>query len=70
VRPFDPQRVSGIVSFRPPQTDLAGFQQALKGRRLVCAVRGGAIRLSPHFYQAGEPLQEMLNQIELTVKSN
>jgi len=70
VRPFDPQRVSGIVSFRPPQTDLAGFQQALKERRLVCAVRGGAIRLSPHFYQAGAPLQEMLDQIELTVKSN
>jgi selenocysteine lyase/cysteine desulfurase len=70
VRPFDPQRISGIVSFRPPQTDLAGVQRALKDRGLVCAVRGGAIRLSPHFYQAGEPLQEMLELIELTLKIN
>jgi len=68
VRPFDLQRVSGIVSFRSPGRDLAKFHQALKRRQLVCAVRGDAIRLSPHFYQAGKPLLEMLNVIEDTIK--
>jgi cysteine desulfurase/selenocysteine lyase len=64
VRPFDIERVSGIVSFRVPSRDLAGFHKALKDRLLSCAVRGDAIRLSPHFYQAGKPVLEILDTIE------
>ena len=68
VRSFDPQRVSGIVSFRSPGKDPAKLHHALKHRQLSCAVRGDAIRLSPHFYQAGKPLLEMLGVIEDTMK--
>ena len=64
VRPFDPHRVSGIVSFRPPGRDPARVHLALKSRQLSCAVRGDTIRLSPHFYQAGQPVQEILAVIE------
>jgi len=64
VRPFDPQRVSGIVSFRPANRNLVEIQQALKHRGLICTVRGEALRLSPHFYQAGRPILEMLDLIE------
>jgi len=64
VRPFDKQRVSGIVSFRIPDRGPVEIHQALQKRQLSCAVRGDAIRLSPHFYQAGEPLQEILAVIE------
>ena len=64
VRPFNPQRVSGIVSFRPVNRDPIEIQQVLKSRHLSCTVRGGAIRLSPHFYQAGRPVLEMLDLIE------
>lgn len=64
VRPFDSQRISGIVSFRPANRNLVEIQQTLKHRGLNCTVRGEAIRLSPHFYQAGEPVQEMLDLIE------
>jgi selenocysteine lyase/cysteine desulfurase len=67
LRPFDAERVSGIVSFIPPQTDLAGIYQALKNKGLTSSIRGGGIRLSPHFYQAGRPLREMLDLIELTI---
>jgi cysteine desulfurase/selenocysteine lyase len=63
-RPFDPQRVSGIVSFRSVNQDTAQLQQILRSRGLICTVRANAIRLSPHFYQAGEPVLEMLNVIE------
>ena len=68
VRPFDSERVSGIVSFRPTNKDLNQVQQALSKQTLSTTVRGDAIRLSPHFYQAGKPLLEMLNIIEGTVK--
>jgi len=36
---------------------------------LSCAVRGGGVRLSPHFYQAGQPVLEMLDIIEDTIKT-
>lgn len=64
VRPFDRQRVSGIVSFRIPDKDPTEVHRALQQRQLSCAIRGDAIRLSPHFYQAGKPLQEILAVIE------
>jgi len=67
VRPFDPHRISGIVSFSPANRDLLEVQQVLKSRRLSCTVRGEAIRLSPHFYQAGKPVQEMLDIIESVI---
>ena len=66
VRPFDPRRVSGIVSFRAPCRDLAGVHRALTSRKLSCAIRGDAIRLSPHFYQAGQPVQEILDTIDFS----
>jgi cysteine desulfurase/selenocysteine lyase len=64
VRPFEQQRSAGIVSFKAPGKDLLEIHRALKQKHLACAVRGGLIRLSPHFYQAGEPLQKMLTVIE------
>jgi len=68
VRPFDPQRVSGIVSFSSPGKNPAEIHHALKHRNMTCAVRGDAIRLSPHFYQAGKPIQDILNIIEDVVR--
>ena len=70
VRPFDKQRVSGIVSFRIPDKDPTEVHRALQQRQLSCAVRGDAIRLSPHFYQAGKPLQEILAVIEDVLSDN
>ena len=67
-RPFDPQRVSGIVSFRQVNQDPLKLQQVLKSQGLSSTVRANAIRLSPHFYQAGEPVQKMLNVIEDATK--
>jgi selenocysteine lyase/cysteine desulfurase len=64
LRPFELQRVSGIVSFRVKDKNPAEIHRLLKHRNLTCAVRGDAIRLSPHFYQAGKPLQKILNIIE------
>jgi len=70
VRSYDPQRVSGIVSFIPKSRNPARFQRALSDRDLSCSVRGDAIRLSPHFYQAGKPVLEMLDVIEDAIINN
>ncbi len=64
VRPFARQRVSGIVSFRIPASGATEVHRGLQQRKLSCAIRGDAIRLSPHFYQAGKPVLEMLAIIE------
>jgi cysteine desulfurase/selenocysteine lyase len=69
VREFDPQRASGIVSFKPPHANPDEVQRALKNHGLVCAVRADGIRLSPHFYQTGKPILEILDLIEHTVKT-
>jgi len=64
VQPFELQRVSGIVSFRVPGKNPVEIHRELKHRNMTCAIRGDAIRLSPHFYQAGKPIQDILNIIE------
>ena len=64
VRPFDQQRVSGIVSFRHKKGNTKELFHALTKRKLSCAIRYDAVRLSPHFYQTGKPLQDILNLIE------
>ena len=66
-RPFSPGRASGIVNFIPVDKDPAGYQKILKNHGLVCALRGPGIRLSPHYYQAGKPVMEMLDVIERTI---
>lgn len=68
VRPFDPQRVSGIVSFRMPGKEPIELHTALKNRNVTCTVRGDAVRLSPHFYQAGHPVAEILAVLEDSTK--
>ena len=67
VRSFEPNNFSGIVSFKTPGRDLREIHQALKKSHLACAVRADAIRLSPHFYQIGKPVTDILNAIELSI---
>jgi selenocysteine lyase/cysteine desulfurase len=62
-RPFDLERASGIVSFRVPDLNPVALNTALKKQLLTCAVRGDSIRLSPHFYQFGEPVQDILTVV-------
>ena len=64
VREYEPELVTGIVCFRTSQRKLPEIYQSLQKRRLSCALRGGAIRLSPHFYQVGEPIFDLLNLVE------
>ena len=67
VHPYDAHRVSGIVSFRTPARDPAEVYRKLTRQKLLCALRGDAIRLSPHFYQSTSILHDMLGVIEAVI---
>jgi len=49
--PMEPECRSAILSVIPPNADLQAVNQKLRERGVVCSVRAGAIRLSPHGYQ-------------------
>lgn len=55
-------RYAGIVTFRPRRADPTDLFRHLSARNIICAPRGGGVRLSPHFYTP-------LEQLETTMKS-
>ena len=46
----DPRNRSGICCFRPRSHSISNLFSHLTPQQLVCALRGNAIRFSPHFY--------------------
>lgn len=60
----EPNRRSGIMSFRHDRKASAGLYQALQAAGVNCALREGAIRLSPHFYQGESELGEFLEILQ------
>ncbi len=58
-----PDRRSGIVTFHIPGRDTASVMQQLSQGGLFCAQRGGGIRLSPHFYNTEQQLDDCLRLI-------
>lgn len=58
--PTDPPRRAGIMTFRVNGWDNPVLFQRLKAEQIVCAMRGGGIRLSPHFYTEYEVIEQTL----------
>ena len=48
--PRNAERRSGIVVFRSPHHATETLHERLSGENVVCSVRNGGIRLSPHYY--------------------
>lgn len=61
VSPVDYHR-SGILSVAP--ADVGGAFRALKAARIVCGMREGAIRLSPHAYNTVSEMEQVVNILE------
>ncbi|WP_436785369.1 aminotransferase class V-fold PLP-dependent enzyme [Stutzerimonas frequens] len=51
-------RRAGILTFRLQGWDNAALFERLKAEQVVCALRGGGIRFSPHFYTAQRVIDE------------
>ncbi len=58
------ERRSGIVTFNKAGQDMETMYHALVERGVVCALRGGGIRLSPHFYTDTDKLHRLLTWID------
>ncbi|MDE2998282.1 MAG: aminotransferase class V-fold PLP-dependent enzyme [Gemmatimonadota bacterium] len=54
---------SGIVVFHHARIDTESIFRKLSDARVVCAIRGGGIRLSPHFYNTEEEVDHVLDAI-------
>ena len=67
--PRDPGRRAGIVTFRPPAGDPAALQRALLADGVVCAARGGGLRLSPHFYNTMAEVERTLAAVGETMRA-
>lgn len=60
----DPARQSGIVSFASDRMPARELHGRLAARDVSCALRGDAIRLSPHFYQGEQEIEAFLEVLE------
>jgi cysteine desulfurase / selenocysteine lyase len=56
----EPGRFAGIVTFRSPREDSDTLFRRLRQAGVVCAPRGGGIRLSPHFYTSDSVIDRVL----------
>ncbi len=52
---------SGIVVFHHSRIDTEAIYGKLCAARIVCAIRGGRIRLSPHFYNTEDEVDQVLD---------
>ena len=57
------ERLSGIVTFRHKRVSDSDLYRHLTEHSVLCAPRGGGIRLSPHFYTPLQQLDEVLELI-------
>jgi selenocysteine lyase/cysteine desulfurase len=62
--PTAPERRSGIVSFTHQTLGIAALLRKLTRAGVICAIRDGSIRLSPHFYQGEMQLAAFLEALE------
>jgi selenocysteine lyase/cysteine desulfurase len=62
--PVAPERRSGIVCFAHENYAAHELHQRLVEAGVSCVIRGNAIRLSPHFYQGEQQLDEFMKIVE------
>jgi selenocysteine lyase/cysteine desulfurase len=62
VTPTHPLKRAGIITFRPPDVDSA--VEALRAERVIFSVRQGSIRLSPHFYNTLDEMEEVVRLLD------
>lgn len=61
ITPELPGRHAGIVTFYPPTADINALHGQLMAKGVICALRGGGIRFSPHFYTSHHNLDKAIS---------
>ncbi len=62
--PRNPARRAGIVTFSLSGWEHQALYQRLRAEQVICALRGGGIRLSPHFYTEARVIEETLRLLQ------
>jgi len=62
--PQQPNRQSGILTIRHNSIPSQQLYNHLVANGVLCALRGGGVRLSPHFYTSQERLESCLNLLD------
>ncbi len=62
--PAAAERRAGIITFRPPNSDVDSLYRKLMQHRVLCAQRMGGIRFSPHFYTPLERIDAAFELVE------
>ena len=62
ITPTAEHRYAGIITFRPLHETAEALFDMLRGKNVSCALRGGGIRFSPHFYT---PRKRLFTALEL-----
>ncbi len=62
ITPLEARRRAGIFSFVPP--DLAASVAALEREGVVFSIRGGAIRLAPHYYNTVDEMERVIQVLD------
>jgi selenocysteine lyase/cysteine desulfurase len=63
ITPADQHRHAGIVTFRPLNQTPESLFETLGRQHVFCALRGGGIRFSPHFYTPRQQLSRALEML-------
>lgn len=58
-----PHRRAGIVTFAFPERDTANLYHHLQANGVLCALRGGGIRFSPHFYTSAKLMESAVSLV-------
>jgi len=61
ITPEEPAKHAGIVTFCPQTDDISALHSQLMEKGVICALRGGGIRFSPHFYTNNETLNKAIS---------
>jgi cysteine desulfurase/selenocysteine lyase len=60
ITPVEPHRHAGIVTFQPLREPVGELYERLRKANVICALRGGGIRFSPHFHTIRDQLDRAL----------
>jgi cysteine desulfurase/selenocysteine lyase len=69
ITPAEPHRHAGIVTFQPLREPVGELYERLRTANVVCALRGGGIRFSPHFHTPRDQLERALRLLQPRIRS-
>ena len=63
ISPLEAERRSGILTIQSSKIGTGDLFEVLTANNVFCAMRGGGVRLSPHYYTPDDQLQEIITLI-------